>query len=176
MVNYGCVLVYDFVWGVLILGFEEKECIGVNLFEFGFIGLIDIYLFNLGDVCEVIWSGYLGYEICLEIWLGLGFMLSNWFVNFGGFVGVWVEENFRDSIFDVMKWREVFLMLGFCICLWFFVVKEFDENMCIDVDWFEKVYVMGVLMGFSLGVVEFGGWISFFVFVLCDLVDFVVFL
>lgn len=174
MVNHGCVSAYDFVRGALTLGLEEKQRIGVNPFEFGLIGSTDTHLSNPGDVREATWNGHLGYETRLETRLGLGFMPSNRLANPGGLAGVWAEENSRDSIFDAMKRREVFSTSGPRIRPRFFAAKEFDENMCTDVDRLEKAYATGVPMGSNLSAEETEGQIAFLAFALRDPADFAV--
>ena len=70
----------------------------------------------------------------------------------GGLIGVWAEENSRDSIFDALKRREVFGTSGPRIVPRFFGGWEYAASLCDSADMLENAYGAGVPMGGDLPV------------------------
>jgi hypothetical protein len=70
--------------------------------------------------------------------------------NPGGLIGIWAEENSRDSLFDSMQRREVFGTSGPRIRPRFFASWEFPSTLCDDPQMISKAYATGVPMGSEL--------------------------
>ena len=70
----------------------------------------------------------------------------------GGLIGVWAEENSRDSIFDAMQRREVFGTSGPRITPRFFGGWDYPDNLCDSAAMLDDAYASGVPMGGDLPV------------------------
>ena len=68
----------------------------------------------------------------------------------GGLIGIWAEENTRDSLFDGMRRKEVFGTSGPRIQPRFFGGWDLSQELCGDPDMVEKAYSAGVPMGADL--------------------------
>ena len=75
---------------------------------------------------------------------------SNAARNPGGLIGVWAEENSRDSIFDGLKRKEVFGTSGPRIEPRFFGGRDLPRDLCEDPAMLEKAYAQAVPMGGDL--------------------------
>lgn len=92
---------------VLNRGLSTYQESGSNPLQLGFIGSTDTHSANPGDVAEDDWSG--------DVWSqgeGAKGRFRRLSFNPGGLVGVWAEENTRESIFDALHQREVFATSG----------------------------------------------------------------
>lgn len=67
-----------------------------------------------------------------------------------GLVGVWVKENIREVIYEVLECKEIFVILGLRIKFCFFVVWDVDIDFFVGNEWVVKVYKNGVFMGSDL--------------------------
>ena len=148
----GCVSRRDFVRYALVEGLREEGRIGVNPYKLGIIASTDAHNTNPGDAEEYSYSGWGGtlddsFEARLE---GSFAGFSNSLVSPGGVVGVWAEENSRDSLFDAMQRRETFGTSGPRMTSRFFGGWSFPENLCESADLVERGYAEGVSMGGDL--------------------------
>jgi hypothetical protein len=129
----GCVGRDSYVRPALVKGLAEQARIGENPLRFGFIGSTDEHKGPMGDVEE--WAPV---ERPLEPRLAF---------NPGGLMGVWAEENARDSIFDAMRRRETFATSGPRIQPRFFGGWDLAPSLCEDPEWIARAYDEGVPMG-----------------------------
>lgn len=147
----GCQSRVDFARYALVEGLREEERIGVNPFQFGMIGSTDGHNANPGDVEEHGWQGCCaGTDVTAEARLsmepsfgGAGKIGR----NPGGLMGVWAEENSRDSLFDAMQRRETFATSGPRIKPRFFGGWDFDPDLCEQDGLVAAGYENGVAMG-----------------------------
>jgi len=147
----GCQSRVDFARYALIEGMREAERIGVNPFQFGLIGSTDGHNANPGDVEEADWGGCCANDdatieerLSLEPkFAGAGAVAR----NPGGLVGIYAEENSRDSLFDGMKRRETFATSGPRITPRLFGGWDYAEDLCGRPDLVAAGYAGGVPMG-----------------------------
>jgi hypothetical protein len=142
----------SYVRYALIEGLREQQRIGVNPYKFGLSASTDTHNGIPGAVDERSFPGH----------LGLGDATPAQRVQFdpaipgnanngpGGLIGVWAEENSRDSIFDALQRREVFGTSGPRIVPRFFGGWEYAANLCDSADMLEQAYAGGVPMGADL--------------------------
>lgn len=151
----GCQSRLDFARYALIEGMAEKERIGVNPYRFGFTGSTDSHNASPGDVDETTFDGCCAVrDATIEGRLGgvddvaeKGFAgRSNAARNPGGLIGIWAEENSRDSLFDAMQRREVFATSGPRFLPRFFVGADIPQDICSG-DFVTLGYAAGVPMG-----------------------------
>lgn len=147
----GCQSRVDFARYALIEGMREAERIGVNPFQFGLIGSTDGHNANPGDVEEEDWEGCCANsdaEIKDRLSTAPAFAGAGTIArNPGGLIGVWSEENSRDSLFDAMKRRESFATSGPRISPRLFGGWQYAEDLCDRPDLVSVGYAEGVPMG-----------------------------
>lgn len=142
----GCTSRTDYVRYALIQGLSEKQRIGVNPYEFGFIGSTDTHMSAPGSVSE--YDQAYGYGLPVQRMLTIGEIpRAPAFTNPGGLAGVWAEENTRDSIFDALKRRETFATSGPRIAPRFFGGWDIPENICDSNNVAVEGYRSGIPMG-----------------------------
>ena len=125
----GCTSRNDYVRYALIDGIRERARLGVNPYQFGFIGSTDAHTSAPGAVSE--YQRPYKYGATLEQSLSVnGQPRAVLFQNPGGIAGVWAEENSRDAIFDALKRRETFATSGPRITPRFFAGWDFPESLC----------------------------------------------
>lgn len=147
----GCQSRVDFARYALIEGMREAERIGVNPFQFGLVGSTDGHNANPGDVEEDDWQGCCANKDATiaerlsttPAFGGAGAIAR----NPGGLIGVWSEENSRDSLFDAMKRRESFATSGPRIAPRLFGGWRYSEDLCSRPDLVAVGYAEGVPMG-----------------------------
>ncbi|MDG2304149.1 MAG: DUF3604 domain-containing protein [Candidatus Binatia bacterium] len=145
----GCQSRTDFVRYAVLEGLREGDRIGVNPYEFGFIGSTDNHMSTPGSVSEYGVPHKFG--ATPEALLTIGDKVrANSFWNPGGLAGVWAEENTRDSIFDALKRRETFSTSGPRIVPRFFGGWDIDPDICNAPDLAKAGYAAGVPMGARL--------------------------
>lgn len=122
----GCTSRLDYVRYALIEGLRERERIGVNPYELGFIGSTDTHLGTPGGVTERSHVGTFGESA--EEALTLGAKLRPSAGNSaGGLAGVYAEENTREAIFAALARREVFATSGTRIAPRFYAGWDLPE-------------------------------------------------
>lgn len=150
----GCQSRLDFARYALIEGMVEEARIGVNPYRFGLAGSTDSHNASPGDVEEDSYDGCCAnLDVTVEQRLNPapGFAgKSAALRNPGGLMGVWAEENSRDSLFDAMQRREVFATSGPRIAPRFFVGADLPEAIC-DGAFAQQGYRLGTSMG---GVID----------------------
>ena len=151
LAGQGCISRRDYARYALTEGLRVEQKIGINPFKFGFIASTDAHLGNLGDVQERSFDGWSGMmdstpQKRLQGKIGVLQPIAS---NPGGLVGIWAEENSRDSLFDSMKRRETFGTSGPRIQPRFFGGWGLDASAC-DGDAIAAGYAGGVPMGSDL--------------------------
>jgi hypothetical protein len=150
----GCQSRLDFARYALIEGMVEEQRIGVNPYRFGMAGSTDTHNGTPGDVEEDSFSGCCGEKDDstaerldpAPTFAGRPKTAR----NPGGLMGIWAEENSRDSLFDAMQRREVFATSGPRIIPRFFAGPGIPLNAC-EGDVAGAGYQGGTTMG---GVLE----------------------
>jgi hypothetical protein len=136
----------------LAIGLAERERIGANPFEYGFIAATDTHNANAGDVGESTWKGHVGNRDAVpqsrmgEMAPGRGNALN----NPGGLAAVWATENSREAIFDAIRNRETYGTSGPRISVRLFGGWGYADNLCETDDFVERGYAGGVPMGGTL--------------------------
>jgi hypothetical protein len=146
----GCQSRLDFARYALIEGMVEEGRIGVNPYQFGMVGSTDSHNASPGDVVEDSYQGCCANtDVTVEARLNAkrGFGGSPVAMrNPGGLMGVWAEENSRDSLFNAMQRREVFATSGPRITPRLFAGANLEETICSG-EFAEAGYRSGVPMG-----------------------------
>ena len=164
----GCLSRRDYVRYAIAEGVREEATLGVNPYKVGFIASTDAHNSNLGDVQERSFDGWSGTRDSSPQRRLQGDIatLSPMAANPGGLVGVWAEENSRDSLFDAMERRETFGTSGPRIRPRFFAGRGFEPSLCDAPDALAQAYARGVPMGGDIPAGE--GTPSFLVSALRD--------
>ncbi len=151
MFGDGCLSRFDFVRYAVAEGMRERRRSGVNPLRIGFVGSTDTHNATPGDVEEHSYQG-----CCANLDSTLQQRLGpqpdfggrpRAARNPGGLMGVWAEENSRDSLFDAMQRRETFATSGPRLRPRFFGGWEFPADLCDRADLVERGYAEGVAMG-----------------------------
>jgi hypothetical protein len=149
----GCQSRLDFARYALIEGLVEQDRIGINPYRFGMIGSTDNHNAAPGDVEEDNFRGCCANTDTTVVerlenkaqFAGSGRVAR----NPGGLVGLYAEENSRDSLFDAMQRREAFGTSGTRIEPRFFAGSDLPEDICQQ-DFVDSGYTNGVAMGSEL--------------------------
>ena len=142
----GCTSRNDYVRYALVDGLREKTRLGVNPYQFGFIGSTDAHTSAPGAVSEYERPYKYGATAKQSLTVN-GRPRAVAFQNPGGIAGVWAEENTRDAIFDALKRRETFATSGPRITPRFFAGWEIPESLCRSEQLAQDAYALGVPMG-----------------------------
>lgn len=147
-----CLSRNSYVRYALIEGLKEEERIGVNPFKFGVSASTDTHNATGGGVAEKNYPGHLGWgdgtavrRVTYE-----SSVAGNASNNPGGLIGVWAQENTRETLFDSIRNKEVFGTSGPRIQPRFFGGWNYDKNLCDDPDLLARAYANGVPMGGDL--------------------------
>jgi len=135
-----------FIREALKQGLAIEEKLGVNPHRFGLIASTDTHLGTPGAVRESRYLGHGGAGVPSAEKVPEG-LPDNIEFNPGGLVGVWAEENTRDSLFASMQRREVFGTSGPRLSVRFFGGWDFDAELCGSDDFTRVGYERGVPMG-----------------------------
>ena len=144
-----CIHRLSYVRYALSEGLKEEARLGVNPYQFGLMASTDTHNALAGGVAERTFPGHLGLgdatasqrtALTTEI-------AGNASNNPGGLIGVWAEENSRDSLFEAMRRREVFGTSGPRIRPRLFAGWELAGDLCERPDALAAAYADGVPMG-----------------------------
>lgn len=141
----GCVSRTDYARHTVAAGLYEEQRLGVNPFRVGFIGSTDTHNGTPGDVEEWDFEGSRGLVDATPAQRLKGPIRR----NPGGLVGLWAEENARDSLFEAMRRREAFATSGPRMTIRLFGSREGfgGPAWCDRPDAVEVGYARGVPMG-----------------------------
>ena len=148
----GCQSRVDFARYALVEGLRQEAELGVNPFQFGWIGSTDTHNATPGDVEEHSYAGCCANHDATSAtrlalrpeFAGAGMVAR----NPGGLMGVWAEENSRASLFEAMRRRETFATSGPRIRPRFFAAWEgLEPELCDAGEAAVVGYERGVPMG-----------------------------
>jgi hypothetical protein len=130
-------------------GLRQEARLGVNPFQWGFIGSTDTHLGAPGAVNEATFAGHGGAGVSagVEVPPGLPDELE---YGPGGLAVLWAEENTRESLFAAMQRREAYATSGPRIALRFFGSWDYPRELCSSADFVATGYAQGVPMGGQL--------------------------
>ena len=140
----------DYVYTALGSGLEEWLRLGVNPFQFGFVGATDTHGSTPGRVDEADFQGHVAkmddrpverLRTTPQDWAGF---------NPGGLTAVWASENTPDALFDAIKRREVYATSGPKIVVRTFASWDSLEGLCDRPDLVEIADEIGAPMGGEL--------------------------
>ena len=142
----------------------------MNPFKFGLMASTDTHNALAGGVRERDWPGHLGVA---DADPAIRFseaprQMGNMANGPGGLVGVWAEENSRNSLFDAMRRREVFGTSGPRIRPRFFGGWELPGDLCEGADGIARADAAGVPMGADLPARSGDGGPAFLVHAMAD--------
>ena len=154
----GCIHASDLVRNALKAGLRLEAGYGVNPFKFGFIASPDDHQALPGAADE---DDFTDKPVKFGVGGALGGLTggSGWWddrpgggniSNPGGLVGVWADENTRESIFAALKRRETFGTSGPRIRVRLFAGWEYPADLHARRDLVETAYRTGVPMGADL--------------------------
>ncbi len=153
-------LQYEYARSALKNGLGLQEALGVNPFQFGFIGSTDSHN-ALATADEDNFFGKAGRSQPAPGRSALSFTpseygtnieLLNWELAGSGYAAVWAKENTRAAIFDAIKRRETYATTGPRMTLRFFGGWQFAAADVLRSDFTEHGYKRGVPMGGVLPV------------------------
>ena len=131
----------------LIEGIAQEERIGINPIQLGLIGSTDGHNGLPGDTDEYDYQGHnSNVDSDLEKRITTQAYAPHPLRNPGGLVGVWAEENSRDSLFDAMQRKETFGTSGVRIQARLFGGWDLPD-LCASNDMIAEAYETGVPMG-----------------------------
>lgn len=147
-----CVSPRSYVRYALVEGLKEEERLGVNPFKFGLMASTDTHNGMAGGVEERSYPGHLGVgdATILQRTTYDSDVPGNASNNPGGLIGVWAEENSRESLFAGMRRKEVFGTSGPRIKVRMFGGWDYPSDLCDAPDLAAQAYAGGVPMGGDL--------------------------
>ncbi|MFP8876856.1 MAG: DUF3604 domain-containing protein, partial [Myxococcota bacterium] len=172
MSRQGCISRRNFARYVLAEGMRERQRLGVNPFELGFLAATDTHNAIPGAVSEANYQGALGVTDASipqrlatvgerpKDWAGQPVPLRD---SPGGLAGIWAEQNSRGALFDAMRRRETFGTSGPHIRPRFFGSFDYPGDLCERSDWVTTGYARGVPMGGNLSAPPSAGAAPVFV-------------
>lgn len=146
----------DFVRGGLKVGLQKDQALGVNPFQFGFVGGTDSHNGVMSDVAEDNFIGGHGPEdgsVERRRTAGVGGWIDGKDLSIGAITGVWAIENTRAGIWDAMKRRETFVTSGPRIKLRMFGGVDLVAPATDPMAMVTQGYQLGVPMGAEFGPV-----------------------
>ncbi len=138
-----CTHATGYVRNALKDGLRLEAEYGVNPFKFGFIASTDDHQSLAGATDEDDYTDRPMNQRTASIRGGSS-------DNPGGLVGVWAEENTRESIFDALRRKETFGTSGTRIRVRFFAGWQFPDDLHTSRTLVDEAYRTGVTMGADL--------------------------
>ena len=164
----GCQSRLDFVRYALIDGLAQEERLGINPFQLGIIASTDGHNGAPGDTDEYDYQGQnANVDSDFEKRLTTPAYAPHRLRNPGGLIGVWAEENSRDSLFDAMLSKETFGTSGVRIKARLFGGWGLPD-LCSSNDMIAEAYEQAVPMGGVLPESEGAGAPTLFVSAIAD--------
>ena len=147
-----CISRLSYTRYALIEGLREQRRLGVNPFQFGLMASTDTHNALAGGVEERSFPGHLGVAdaSAKQRTARDPDAAGNTNNNPGGLIGIWAEQNSRDSLFSAMQRREVFGTSGPRIRPRLFASWDFPQDLCNRTDMIAAAYALGVPMGQEL--------------------------
>ena len=147
-----CLTRNSYVRYALTEGLVQEEELGVNPFKFGITASTDTHNGLAGGVVEKNFPGHLGQadDTAIKRVQYKSEIVGNTSNGPGGLIGVWAEENSRDSLFDGLRRKEVFGTSGPRIQPRFFGGWDLPADLCSDPNMVARAYESGVPMGSDL--------------------------
>jgi hypothetical protein len=147
-----CISRLSYVRYALIEGMQEEARLGVNPFKLGITASTDTHNALAGGVEERSYPGHLGVgDDTLEKRASYSSdVAGNASNNPGGLIGVWAEENSRDSLFRAIRRKEVFGTSGPRIVPRLFGAWDYPADLCDDPNLVARADADGVPMGSDL--------------------------
>ena len=139
-----------FVRDALKQGLKQHVSLGVNPFQYGFVGSTDTHLSAPGLTDENNFPGHLGSTNPQLNNDNPSVLVDNPSFNPGGLTVVWAEQNTRSALFSAMQRKEVYATSGPRQTLRFFGAWEYADDLCDQIDWLATAYQLGVPMGAEL--------------------------
>ena len=171
----------EYTRGALKRGLAYEMALGVNPFKFGMVGSTDTHTSIIGteednyfgkvtplepsNSEERFWEVVAGRRPSVD---GSDIKVYAWQTSSSGLVGVWAEENTRDSLWDAMKRKEVFATTGTRIQVRVYAGYGLDPKALERGDFPNEVMDKVVPMGGDLIEVEGGITPGFYVQALRD--------
>ena len=134
----------DYLRSALGKGLQLGESLGVNPFEYGFIGSTDTHFASGGAVDERRFVGHGSLSRRDALPTGLQDLPWN---SPGGLAVLWAEENSREALFAAMRRREAYATSGPRITLRFFGSWGYPIDLCNTNTLVSDGYKYGVPMG-----------------------------
>lgn len=138
----------SFVRWALKTGLAERQRLGVNPFQYGFIAGTDTHVGAAGGVRPDTFLGHGGAGAPPDA-PGAG-LPDDIELNPGGLAVLWAEENSREALFAAMRRRETYGTSGPRITLRFFGGWGYPGDLCGRPDFVARGYATGVPMGGEL--------------------------
>lgn len=140
----------DYAYTALGSGLKEWLRLGVNPFQFGFVGATDTHGSTPGHVDETDYRGHVA-TMDDEAIERLRTTPHDWAgYNPGGLTAVWATENTPDALFDAIRRREVYATSGPKIAVRTFASWDNLEGLCDHPDLVGIADEIGVPMGGEL--------------------------
>ncbi len=136
----------SFIRNGLKEGLAQQQELGVNPFQFGFVGGTDTHNSTSGNVDEDQYAGHLG---VIEASLPGRLALDG---NPGGLTVIWARENSREALFAAMRRREVYATSGPRLTVRMFGGFHYPRNLCDSPAFNPLGYALGKPMGGELDV------------------------
>ena len=165
-----CISRLSYVRYALTEGLKEEARLGVNPFKFGLGASTDTHNGLAGGVMERGYAGHIGTgdDTVAERVAWDRSIPGNASNSPGGLIGIWAEQNRRDSLFDAMRRKEVFGTSGPRIQPRLFGSWSYPAELCGEADVVARADAGGVPMGADLPARTQGGTPAFVAMALAD--------
>lgn len=169
-------LEYEYARSALKNGLKLEKELGTNPYKFGMVGSTDSHT-GLATAEE---NNFFGKASNAEPSAGrathpfvpknpmTGLEISGWETSASGYVGVWAEENTRESLFDAMQRRETYATTGPRMVVRFFGGWDFQPQDANSRNPADAGYAKGVPMGGDLKTAPAGKAPTFLVAAMKD--------